>query len=167
MIKLEKFTNKYYNDLISWIVTEENLMQFAGPAYVYPLTKEQLDNSLKDINRYAFSVIDRNIHIGHGEIYLKDTSIHLGRILVGEKTKRGKGIGTEIVNKLLEFGFTHFDMTTAELNVFEFNTSAIACYKKVGFVITPNKSMKREIKNQVWTAINMTLTKEQWNANRK
>jgi len=167
MIRLEKFTNKYYDDLISWVDTEENLMQFAGPAYVFPLTKEQLDNSLNDVNRYAFSVFDKNKNIGHCEIYLKDSSIHLGRILIGEKTQRGKGIGTQIVNELLEYGFTNFDRTMAELNVFDWNIGAIECYRRVGFLINPKKSIERKINNQIWTAINMTLEKKQWNATRK
>ena len=63
MIKLKRFAKEHYNDLISWVDNQESLMQFAGPAYFFPLTNEQLDDSLKDINRHAFSVInnDKNI----------------------------------------------------------------------------------------------------------
>ncbi len=167
MIKLERFTKEHYGDLISWVDNQENLMQFAGPAYIFPLTEEQLDNSLKDINRYAFSVINNNKNIGHCEIYLQDESIHLGRILIGDKTQRGKGFGKQIVNELLDFGFNHFDKTTAELNVFDWNIVAIECYKKVGFVIKSEKSIERKINDQIWIAINMTLDKKQWCAQRK
>lgn len=167
MIKLEKFTSKHYTDLISWIDNEEDLMQFAGPAFSFPLTIEQLDKSLTNKNRYSFSVINKDENIGHCELYLKETAIHLGRILIGDKTLRGKGFGKQIVNELLDFGFKHFDRTTAELNVFDWNISAIECYKKVGFVINPEKSIQRKNNNQIWTAINMILEKEQWHATRK
>lgn len=162
MIKLEKFTSKHFEDLISWVDNEEELMQFAGPAYTFPLTKEQLDTSLKDNKRYAFAVIDTGKNIGHCEIYLKDSSIHLGRILIGDKTQRGKGIGKQIVNKLLEFGFDNFDKTVAELNVFDWNNSAIKCYEGAGFVINKEKSIERNVNNKIWTAVNMKLDKEQW-----
>lgn len=56
MIELESFAKEHYDDLISWIDNEEELMQFAGPVYTYPLTERQLDNALKDEKRYAFSV---------------------------------------------------------------------------------------------------------------
>ena len=74
------------------------LMQFAVPVFVFPLTAAQLDKSLNDVNRFAFKVVDcksKNT-IGHAEIYLPDTAAYFGRILVGDKAKRGKGIGEQI-----------------------------------------------------------------------
>ncbi len=43
------------------------------------------------------------------------------------------------------------------ISVFDWNTSAIKCYEKVGFIINPNKKLVRIIKNEVWIAINMTI----------
>ncbi len=162
MIELVRFAKEHYDGLISWINNEEELMQFAGPAYTYPLTKRQLDDALKDEKRYAFSVFHKKKNIGHCEIYLKESSIHLGRILIGDANNRGKGIGEEIVNELLDFGFRKFDRTVAELNVFDWNTRAIECYKKVGFSINPGNKMERFINNKVWTTINMKLEKKEW-----
>ena len=36
------------------------------------------------------------------------------------------------------------------------------CYEKVGFVINHNKKIERKIKGEIWTALNMTLDKSQW-----
>ena len=107
MIGLEKFHRDFYAELISWVTTEEQLMQFAGPAFNFPLTSEQLDKSLSDKNRFAFRVVnDRtNVSIGHSEIYLTDQSAYLGRILIGDVEQRGKGLGQQIVNLLLNFIF--------------------------------------------------------------
>ena len=164
MIRLEKFSSTHYANLISWVNNEEELMQFAGPAYSFPLTARQLDESLSDTNRYAFIVVDvdTNKNIGHCELYLKDISFHLGRILIGDKNQRGKGIGQQIVTALLEFGFKNFDKTTAELNVFDWNVAAIECYKKVGFSINPDKKIERKIHDKTWMAINMALEKTLW-----
>jgi RimJ/RimL family protein N-acetyltransferase len=164
MLRLETFDKESYEDLISWIGSEEQLMQFAGPAFTFPLTKEQLEISLSDKNRFAFKVINckTNIAIGHSEIYLTDRSAYLGRILIGDKEQRGKGLGQQIVNLLLDFVFSKLDKIKVELNVFDWNVEAIKCYEKVGFVINPNKKNERQIKNEIWTAINMTIDKSKW-----
>lgn len=164
MIRLEKFERDNYADLISWVDSEETLMQIAGPTYNFPLTDEQLDISLSDKNRIAFIVIcnDTNLPIGHCEIYLSDNSAKLGRIIIGDKELRGKGLGQQIVQLLLEFIFSNLDKTVVELNVFDWNTSAIKCYEKVGFIINPNKKLERIIKDEVWIAINMIIDIEKW-----
>ena len=164
MIKLETFDKDSYEDLISWINSEEQLMQFAGPAFTFPLTKEQLEISLSDQSRCAFKVVNckTNVAIGHSEIYLTDHSAYLGRIIIGDKELRGKGLGQQIVNLLLDFVFSKLDQIEVELNVFDWNVEAIKCYEKVGFVINPNKKSERKIKNRVWTAINMTIDKLKW-----
>ena len=98
MVQLEKFVKEDYEQLICWIDSAKMLMQFAGPVFVFPLTAAQLDTSLNDVNRFAFKVVDSKSKntIGHAEIYLTDTAAYLGRILVGDKAKRGKGIGEQI-----------------------------------------------------------------------
>jgi len=70
MIRLEKFDKDSYADLISWINSEEELMQFAGPSFNFPLTNEQLETSLSDTNRFAFKIVNNktNTSIGHSEI---------------------------------------------------------------------------------------------------
>ena len=67
MIRLEKFDKEDYNNLISWIDSEETLIQIAGRQMVFPVTKEQLDDSQNDKNRFAFSIINQETgkSIGH------------------------------------------------------------------------------------------------------
>ena len=164
MIRLNKFDKAFYADLISLIESEEELMQFAGPAFTFPLTDEQLDKSLSDKNRFAFVIKDEetNPPVGHAEIYLTEQSALLSRILISDVKQRGKGLGQQIVHLLLDFTFTNFEQEKAELNVFDWNIAAIKCYEKVGFVINPGQKLERKIKDTVWTAINMTIDKIKW-----
>ncbi len=164
MIRLEKFDRDNYADLISWVDSEETLMQFAGPAFKFPLTPEQLDISLNDKNRIAFRIVSNktNLSIGHSEIYLSGNSAKIGRIIIGDKKQRGKGLGKQIVNLLLDYIFSRLKIVQVELNVFDWNTSAIKCYEKVGFTINPDKKLERRIKNETWTAINMTIDRGKW-----
>lgn len=131
MLRLERFDENSYEELISWIGSEEELMQFAGPAFTFPLTKEQLETSVNDKNRFSFKVVNSNtnVTIGHAEIYLTDQSAYLGRIIIGDKELRGKGLGQQIVHLLLDYAFSKHDKIKVELNVFDWNVEAIHCYR--------------------------------------
>ena len=162
MIRLEKFTKEMYPDLISWIGNAEELMLFAGPKLTFPLTNEQLNESLNEKGRFAFQVVNENdnLPIGHCEIYLTNNTAALGRILIGEKSFRGKGLGKIIVKKLLKYIEENIDRKKVELNVFDFNIAAVKCYEKVGFKINPNKKSERIVNGKKWIALNMTLDLE-------
>jgi RimJ/RimL family protein N-acetyltransferase len=139
-------------------------MQFAGPAFAFPLTRDQLDKSLSDPNRFAFKVVDpgKEMVIGHAEIYLTKESAYLGRILIGDPQARGKGLGQQIVSSLLDYAFDVLEQTTVQLNVFKWNTGAIRCYEKTGFCINPDKKAERVVNGQTWIALNMNIDKQKW-----
>lgn len=162
MIKLEQFDETDFDRLISWIDSEEFMLQFAGPIFTFPLTTDQLDLYISDKNRFALKVISLETGkvIGHSEVYNSGNKIvKLCRILLGDKNLRGRGIGEEIVKGLVEFSFNKLDALTIELNVYEWNTSAIRCYEKVGFIVNPLISNTTKFKNHEWTSLNMVLNK--------
>lgn len=164
MIQLEKFDKEFYPELINSIKNAKDLMQFGGPEFSFPLTEKQIDKTLSDENRIAFRVAnssDGNT-IGHCEIYFKDNSAKLGRILIMDENQRGKGIGEQMVILLLEFILKNRKERNIELNVFDFNIGAIKCYEKVGFTINPDKKLIREVDGETWTAFNMVLNLEDW-----
>jgi hypothetical protein len=49
MIELQNFGEEDFDRLISWIKDEDEMIQFAGPAFTYPLTREQLLKYASDI----------------------------------------------------------------------------------------------------------------------
>ena len=162
MIKLEKFEKADYAQLISWIKDEEALMQFGGPNFSFPLTAEQLDKSQEDKQRHSFKVVDMETSrtIGHCEVYLLEDTAKLARIIIGDETQRGKGIGKEIVKTLIEFAVNVLQKKKIELNVFDWNVGAIKCYESVGFKINPNKNLERKVNGKTWIAVNMVLQTE-------
>jgi RimJ/RimL family protein N-acetyltransferase len=166
MIQLEKFDSSCYSKLISWIGTAEDLMQFAGPGFSFPLTVGQLEEAAKNENRVAFKVSDSNtgLLIGHAEIYKKEHVAILCRILIGDKQMRGNGIGGEIVRQLVHHSFVNLGYATVELNVYDWNTDAIKCYERAGFIVNRNKVSHSEVNGKTWTAINMKLDKADWPA---
>ncbi|MDV7699540.1 GNAT family N-acetyltransferase [Chryseobacterium soli] len=159
MIELLPFDINHAPKLISKIKDEKMLLQFAGPAYHFPLTKEQLAQDLSNENRTLFRVVETASHttIGHAQILLKEKIFLLGRILIWDENNRGKGYGKKLVLQLVEYGLRHFDKDTAELNVYDWNTGAIECYKKVGFEIDPTVTSEVYVEGEKWLSINMKM----------
>lgn len=164
MLALEKFDKDDYERLINWVDSEEALMQFAGPGLSFPLTKDQIEKSVDNPNRYVFKVVDTDTKtvIGHAEIYVKEGFASLGKILIGDHRMRGRGTGKQIVDNLLSYVFLILKQPGAELNVFDWNIAAIKCYTKSGFTINPDKKLERTVNGKTWIALNMTLSKEEW-----
>ncbi len=161
MIELLPFKDENISELIANIKDQRMLLQFAGPAYHFPLTEEQLKGDLENENRFMFSIEDKSIGtiIGHAQIFLKEKTFLLGRILIWDENNRGKGYGRKTVENLLEYGFSHFNRETAELNVYDWNAGAIECYKKVGFETDPEVKSTVSIDGETWLSVNMKINK--------
>ncbi len=98
--------------------------------------REWLTSELKSGN-YNFAIVslenDELIgNCGFVEINYRDRLGTVG-IFLGEENNRNKGIGTEVLRLLLDYGFNYLNLNNIMLNVRAFNERAINCYKKVGF----------------------------------
>lgn len=165
MVILEKFISKDFDRLISWVKSAEELMQFGGPAFSFPLTHQQLESSISDPQRHAFKLIDvaSRVYFGHAEVYMGDESIRFGRILIGDARFRGKGYCRSIVDELVKFSLSQNAQLPINLNVFDWNTPAIKCYEKAGFFVNPDKKLERTVNGKTWIALNMILDVNKWN----
>lgn len=161
MIALQPFHIQDAPELISNIKNQRALLQFAGPMYSFPLTEDQLEGDLLDENRTLFKIVDieNQNTIGHAQIFLKEKTFLLGRILIWDENNRGKGYGTKVMQELLRYGFSNLNRELAELNVYDWNTGAIECYKKVGFAIDPDVKNKAKIDDEIWVSLNMKIHK--------
>jgi len=163
MIRLEKFNKNDYPDLIKWIDSEEILIQIAGRQMSFPVTEEQLDISQADKNRNAFSIVDIETgrSIGHCELYMLENSAKIDRLIIGDPSMKGKGLCGPIIKLLLVHGFNELNQEMIELNVFDWNTAAIRCYERAGFMKNPGKTMEFGVKEgKKWIAFNMYIDKK-------
>lgn len=159
MITLEPFTADDFDRLISWIKNEEDLIQFAGTYFSYPLTKSQLDRYIASNDRKPLKIIltESGETIGHCELNFSDKFPRLSRILIGQKEIRNKGIGLRIVNEMVALIKQSSPSDIVELIVFDWNLNAINCYKKAGFYIRDNWEDIVSINNKQWRAVSMYL----------
>lgn len=162
MIRLQKFDKQDYQNLITWIDSEEMLIRIAGRQMNFPVTEKQLDLSQIDPNRHAFSIINTgtNLSIGHCELYLLDNSAKIDRVIIGDASMKGKGLCHLLITLLLDYGFNILNQHKIELNVFDWNVAAIRCYEKAGLTKNADKTMAFETNGENWIAFNMSIDRK-------
>ncbi|HEX9513349.1 MAG TPA: GNAT family N-acetyltransferase [Puia sp.] len=160
MLKLLPFTIDDADSLISWFENEESLVQFAGPIFSYPLTKEQIATHLTDANRFIYKVTDEesSLVIGHGEICkVPNEPPKLTCLVIGNKKFRGKGLGKELTRQLTALAFDLLQADAVQLYVYDWNKNAFELYKSLGFVVNPDKAITTVVNGQSWLAMNMVI----------
>ena len=171
-VKLEKFSCEEIPQLISWIPNKEFLLQWAGPLYTIELLEKQLQNDINMMMEenstslmFSAKLTESNETVGHIQLMGIDRvnmSARIGRVLVGKKESRNKGIGLQMIDAILDIPFNKLNLHRVDLGVFDFNVSAIACYKKAGFVTEGSFRDFRKINEQYWTMLNMSILEDEY-----
>jgi len=113
-LKLTPFQPSDFATFISWLDNEELLFQIAGKYFTFPVTEDHLQNYLADEKSIAFNVLDmkRNKIIGHAEIILLGNGlIKLDKVIIGDLSMRGKGLGGQLIEELLKYAFCELQAT--------------------------------------------------------
>ena len=92
-----------------------------------------------------------------------DGTCKIDKLLIGNTSNRGKGVGEQAMKQLLKYAFEKLPVHTVELNVFDWNKAGIRCYEKVGFVFDEAKTATFQVGNKNWTALNMVIRRNEWN----
>ncbi|SMP68586.1 GNAT family N-acetyltransferase [Anoxynatronum buryatiense] len=172
MFELRFFQFSDFEQLINWIKTPEILLQWGGPNFSFPLDKQQLESYLKDANKYnsntlIYSVKEKETgkiigHITLGNIDRKNKSARVGKVLVGDMSVRGKGIGQQMMTEILKVAFDELHLHRVSLGVFDFNSSAITCYEKSGFKKEGLLRDARKIGDEYWSLWEMSILENEW-----
>jgi RimJ/RimL family protein N-acetyltransferase len=172
MIELQYFDRSDFDQLIGWVKSPEFNVQWSGDSFNYPLDKEQLTEYIKDANQeksdiFIYKVIYKETgavvgHLSLGRIDRKHHSARIGRVLVGDGSLRGKGIGEHMMKEVLRIAFDALHMHRVSLGVFDFNKGAIACYEKVGFQKEGLLRDFRKVGTEYWNMWEMSILEEEW-----
>ena len=160
MLNLRDFQMRDMPHLLQAIVDEKMLMQFAGPAYVFPLTAAQVVVDLHADNVRVFSMVTAADEVvGHAQMQVLSDSVLLRRILIWDESWRGQGWGQQMVRQLLEVAFAIPEVKQARLNVFAWNTPAIRCYQRLGFVMSVESAKTVSVAGETWQSVGMVCVK--------
>lgn len=167
LIKLEPFKRSDFKQLINWIDSEGFLIQWSGNAFTYPLHEQQLEKYIESENTLAFKVIDEETkevigHISLGQIDNINKSARIGKVLVGDTRMRGRSIGKHIMKAVLHIAFDELKLHRVTLGVYDFNTSAISCYEKIGFVKEGLLRESKKVGQTYWNLWEMSMLEYEW-----
>lgn len=98
---------------------------------------EAFENRM-DETKVDFTIVDRNTGKPIGRIYLSridrhSDSLDITKLYIGDDENRGRGVGREVMEELLEFCFTNLHMERVSLDYFTGNRRAAALYESLGF----------------------------------
>ena len=167
-IALHPFGRDDFDRLISWLPTEDALVEWCAGFFRYPLNHAQLERYLESSKqpntRAIFTARAQDGEaVGHIEVsqIWPHLSSRLSRVLV-DPARRHRGIGSAMIRQALSFSFVQHGVDRIDLGVSAGNAVAIGCYAKLGFAEVgkwPNAIVagSRTI-DVVW----MTLTREKW-----
>ena len=153
--EVQKFT-EWMNDfqVTDYIASSSSLISA-------PSEREWLESSAKNFKDRLFNIVALNDDCLLGSISLDQIdSIHrsatLG-IFIGDSNYRGKGIGTEAVNLILEYGFRYLNLHSIQLEVLSANKRAIKCYEKCGFKKTGQSRERLFIDGKYYDNVHMDI----------
>ncbi|MFQ5979816.1 MAG: GNAT family N-acetyltransferase [Candidatus Heimdallarchaeota archaeon] len=120
-----------------------------GQRYAFAVESLQNDELLGSAGLHAVNRIIRSAILG---------------IAIYEPQNWGRGFGSDAVDVLLRIAFDILNLNRVELEVHDFNTRAIACYRKTGFQEVGRRREARFTEGRYNDSIIMDILAEEWKA---
>ncbi len=136
----------------------------------FPTTRSQLmeyiERQNRDVSIIFLAVVHKKTgkHIGNvkiGPIEWVDRRAEYGR-LIGDKDCRGKGIGTEMVALILEYGFLMLNLHKMSTSAMANNIASIRSNEKNGLMRSGLRKEHRYYKGQYVDVVEMGILKKDY-----
>lgn len=173
MIHLRAFTPADFPRLIQAIDSPRLMVQWGGPVqFTFPLSQAQLANYLSTAagsraHARIYTACDaQDTPVGHIELGLIDmvnATAAVCRVLVFADARR-QGVCAPMLERLLEIGFGELGLRRIELRAYAFNTPAIRCYERAGFLREGVLRQAQRVGSEVWDLVVMGILREEWEA---
>lgn len=135
-IRPEDVNDEYYN----WI-NDKDTTQFLESG-LYPQSMESIkkyvESASNQKNSVLFAIVlkQSDKHIGNIRLTISDW-VHRDAgigIMIGDKTQRGKGLGTEAITVLADYAFNKLNLNRLSAYIYENNAGSSRAFEKAGFV---------------------------------
>jgi RimJ/RimL family protein N-acetyltransferase len=152
--------------LLTWAGSADELLQWAGPVFTFPLDQRQLADYAAGRHRHRrlISAVSMSGEVlGHLELrILREHNLgKIGRVAVAPHA-RGAGIATQMLRWLTALAFEELGLHRLELLVFSFNAPALACYERIGFAQEGVARQARKGSDGYWDVIHMALLEDSY-----
>jgi len=153
--------------LLTWARSSDELLQWAGPIFTFPLDERQLADYAAgrgEHRRLISAVSPREEQVlGHAELKLvpDHDRAKSWRVAVAPPA-RGRGIATQMLRWLTALAFQELGLHRLELLVFSGNLPALACYERAGFIREGLARHARKSADGYWDVIHMGLLEDSY-----
>jgi ribosomal protein S18 acetylase RimI-like enzyme len=132
-LQLVRASRDHVLQMMEWFADQRSCALWGGWAFRFPFTAETFlaDSKLGEIPSYAL-IRDPAQLCGFGQFYLRAARCHLAHLAVAPAL-RGRGLGTELIKRLLSTGKCQLHVTESSLFVHSTNAAAMALYERLGF----------------------------------
>ncbi len=135
---LPKDVNK---DYVSWLNDPEVNIFLESRFVKHSLesVREYVKNTLYDDKVYMFGIFLSNDSRYVGNIKLGPINLHHKRaeigLMIGDKSSWGKGIGTEAIKAITQFGFNKLNLLKLGAGMYESNVFSKKSFEKIGYKV--------------------------------
>jgi RimJ/RimL family protein N-acetyltransferase len=157
-----------FDRLISWVPTKDDLIEWCGAFFSYPLTYSQLEQYLESAKlptaRHVFTARSmKDGPVGHIEVshIWPHLSSRLSRVLVAPD-KRHRGFGSAMIREAASFSFERHAVDRIDVGVSAGNVIAIGCYAKLGFAQVGRWQNAISVGSGTIDVVWMTLPRHKW-----
>ena len=165
-IELKKIEEVDLPNILGWVESGADMVQWSGPWFTFPLDLEQLQQFFLSPNNRQFKATFKETgemvgQVGFSFVWQRLQTANLGPVIVSPN-HRNQGIGTQMIKKVLRIGFEELRVHRIELRVFDFNVSAIRCYENAGFKREGLLREGIEVDGDYWNWIMMSILEHEW-----
>jgi ribosomal protein S18 acetylase RimI-like enzyme len=121
--------------VLSWFSDAREVFYWGGPDISFPLELQCFKSQAKWHKNHSWVLLCGTETVAFGQIYLRLERCHLGRLVVAPE-HRGKGLGAELIERLIQAGQELLGCSEASLFVLTDNQPAMHLYRRLGFTET-------------------------------
>jgi len=169
MITLKPLSKSNVSPFFKWI-NDDDVIKYSLSLFGKINTEKEIENwfiglinDKKIINLGVF-VKSTNELIGYAGICDISETNKSGEyfIFIGEKEIWGKGVGTDVTEKILRIGFAKYNLNRIMLTVSEPNIGGLKAYEKAGFKYEGRLREAAFRDNEFHNKIIMSVLKSEW-----
>lgn len=158
-----------YHAWISNLETTQYLSE-AGSAPTLDEEVEWYEREIRKSNSQTFTIYALPDYQPIGSVNLhqinhKHRKANMG-IMIGEPDMRGRGLGTEAVELIVDYGFHALELHSIWLTTYEFNVAGHKAYARAGFTEVGRRRECRYHAGRFWDEIHMDILASEFTASR-